>query len=127
MISDRYVVSTEPVLPMADIQGIAVPGFFKPYQTLLGVVCDNNFEAIRLFKSFIRSAAIDIATAAQTLEDRRRFRARRVSVSDVALTAITFSYQGLRKLTPSAQEFPSSAFRDGLAARSLFLGDPNDP
>ncbi len=38
-----------------------------------------------------------------------------------------FTFHGLQKLTPGAVSLPSDAFRQGLAARSAFLGDPLDP
>jgi Dyp-type peroxidase family len=125
----------EPVLAMQDIQGIAVPGFLKPHQTLLGLVCRSESKSIRLFKQFLMDLTRQIATAEQTLADRRqhrkktaeRGRARGRRVQAVPLTAITFSYAGLRKLTPGAQEIPSVAFREGLASRSSLLGDPTDP
>jgi Dyp-type peroxidase family len=120
----------EPVLPMAEIQGIVVPGFFKPHQTLLGVVCTDKPEAIQAFKKFLGQMAGEISTAAQTLEDRRRFREKKTArpgAGSSMLTAVGFTYQGLFKLTPGASAIPSEAFQQGLAARSAFLGDPTDP
>jgi Dyp-type peroxidase family len=120
----------EPVLPMADIQGIAVPGFLKPHQTLLGIICEDKPQVIQSFKSLLSKTAGEIATAAQTLEDRRRFRIEKASKSkspaNAVLTAVGFTYQGLRKFTPGVESIPSEAFRQGLAARSSFLGDPID-
>jgi Dyp-type peroxidase family len=125
------ITPNEPVLPMEDIQGIAVPGFFKPRQTLVGVVCSSEPKAVQAFKKFLGTMVSDIATAARTLEDRRQFRAKRTPAArsgmKTVLTAVGFSYQGLLKLTPGATDIPSVAFRDGLAVRSAFLGDPTDP
>jgi Dyp-type peroxidase family len=118
------VVATEPVLPMADIQGIAVPGFLKPHQTLVGVICKAKPQAIQSFKDFVRSISGEVATAAQTLEDRRRFRAKKAAKAPCALLAVGFSSSGLVKLTPGGAAIPSAAFQQGLAARSAFLGDP---
>jgi Dyp-type peroxidase family len=127
-MSQAQVDLTEPVLPMADIQGIAVPGFFKPHQTLLGVFCQDKPRAVRAFKDFLSQTAGEIATARITLEDRRRFREKKATKSravlNTVLTGVGFTYQGLRKLTPGALAIPSEAFRQGLAARSPFLGDP---
>jgi Dyp-type peroxidase family len=121
----------EPVLPVGDIQGIAVPGFLKPHQALLGVVCGAQAEAVRSFKDFLGGIAAEVASAASTLEDRRRFRAARKKAGKGpaaagTLTAVAFTYPGLLKLTPGAAAIPSEAFRLGLAARSAFLGDPTD-
>jgi Dyp-type peroxidase family len=126
-MSQIHVEVTEPVLPMTDIQGIAVPGFLKPHQTLLGVACKAKPQSIAAFKEFVKSIAGEIATAAQTLEDRRRFRARKAAKAPSALTAIGFSFRGLSKLTPGALAIPSAAFQQDLAARSAYLGDPTDP
>jgi len=130
-MGDGRVATDEPVLPMEDIQGIAVPGFFKPHQRLVGVVCSGKPEAVQAFKRFLGATAGEIATVARTLEDRRQFRekktARARSGMNTVLTAVGFTYQGLLKLTPGASDIPSAAFRDGLAARSAFLGDPTDP
>lgn len=126
----------EPVLAMDDIQGIAVPGFFKPHQTLLGLVYSHNPTSMMALKKLLKELAAAIATARQTLEDRRRHRSesrrrsappsRRRSPARTPLVALAFSYGGLVKLTPGAQEIPSPAFRAGLAARSPLLGDPID-
>jgi Dyp-type peroxidase family len=119
----------EPVLPMDDIQGIAVPGFFKPHQTLIGVVCGSQPQAIQTFKELLSELAGEIATAAQTLKDRRRHRgqtARSAREPQRPLLAVSFSYQGLSKLTPGAMAIESPAFQQGLAARSAYLGDPYD-
>ena len=51
---------TEPVLPLSDIQGIAVPGFFKPHQTLIGVIADNKPTSIPAFKQFCALAAVAV-------------------------------------------------------------------
>lgn len=122
----------EPVLATQEIQGIAVPGFFKPHQTLLGIVCPDTAQGTRQFRDCVRLLAEQVSNAAQTLEDRRHFRRSRHRKSrsqkqPAPLVALAFSYTGLQKLTPGAQEIPSRAFRDGLAARSAFLGDPGDP
>jgi Dyp-type peroxidase family len=128
---DGRAAPDEPVLPMQDIQGIAVPGFFKPHQTLIGVECPVKPEVVQAFKKFLGATADEIATAARTLEDRRQFRAKKTARarrrSTTVLMAVGFTYQGLLKLTPGAAAIPSEAFRQGLAARSAFLGDPTDP
>src|SRR5258707_1234836 len=67
----------EPVLATQDIQGIAVPGFLKPHQTLLGVACADTPHAIRQFRDCVRGLAEQVSSAPKTLEDRRRFRRAR--------------------------------------------------
>jgi Dyp-type peroxidase family len=131
-LQPQSAVVRESVLPMSDIQGIAVPGFLKPHQTLFGVHIPGEPAAIAAFKEFLRDFTDEIATAAQTLEDRRKHRSagskkQREAIMTPPLVAITFGFTGLRKLTPGAVELPGEAFRQGLAARSAFLGDPTDP
>ena len=121
----------EPTLEMEDIQGVAVPGFFKPYQILLGVRYQRDSQPIERLKKFLRKIAPSIATAAETLRDRRGHRAATSPSEQPAewppLVAIGFSYQGLFGLTPGASEISSLAFKNGLARRAALLGDPTDP
>ncbi len=112
----------EPCLDMVDIQGIAVPGFLKPHQTLLYVRL--NQADLTGFRRFV--GTFSATTAQQALDDRREHRSGQAA-SDRVLKAITFSYPGLMKLAPSAANIPSEAFRLGMAARSKLLGDPQNP
>jgi Dyp-type peroxidase family len=121
----------EPRLDMDEIQGIAVPGFFKPHQMLLGIRYPREKADVARLRSLLRGLAAEIATAAVTLQDRRD---HRQSVGSGAakrafppLVAIGFSYQGLFDLTVGASEMPSVAFKNGLVQRSALLGDPTDP
>jgi Dyp-type peroxidase family len=122
----------EPILPMDDIQGIAVPGFFKPQQQLLGVTWVAKPAVTTAFKKLLAELVGDITTASQALADRRAHRRRRAQQQAApaaqagVLTAVGFTHQGLAKLTPGAQAVPSEAYRRGLPARSAFLGDPTD-
>jgi Dyp-type peroxidase family len=121
----------EPVLPLSDIQGIAVPGFLKQHQTLLGIATPDRKGAAVDFKAFVREFASEVSTGLETLEDRRSHRASKAAgkpqSSGKPLVGIGFTYRGLSKTTIGASSLPSEAFRQGLAARSLYLGDPCDP
>jgi Dyp-type peroxidase family len=122
----------EPVLPMLDIQGMAVPGFQKPHQTLLGITVATDSQAVVAFKQFLRKFCEEVSSATEALADRRRHRAVESGSAPEgsagkALLGIGFTFHGLQKLTPGAVSLPSDAFRQGLAARSAFLGDPPDP
>jgi Dyp-type peroxidase family len=124
----------EPVLDMDDIQGIAVPGFFKPYQTLLYLTLPaDSRETVDHFKTWIGNFATQVSSAQKTLQDRRDHRqkgtrpASKRANEAAILFAIAFSAIGLRKLTPGAGDIPSPAFQQGLVARSALLGDPTDP
>ena len=118
----------EPVLPMSQIQGIVVPGFSKPHQTLVGVRFPHGLAAMRGVKAFLRS--VPVSSAKVTLSDRRDHRRARASggmkaaPASFPLQAAAFSYSGLSKLGVKADDIPSVAFKRGMATRSPLLGDP---
>jgi Dyp-type peroxidase family len=124
----------EPVLPMTDIQGLVVPGFAKQHQTLLGVQIPAGRQVINNFKKLLREFSREVSTAKVTLDNRRERRQLRMAKtghrkesSRIVLFAVGFSYPGLLKLSPGAQDIRSVAFREGLARRSAMLGDPTKP
>jgi Dyp-type peroxidase family len=125
------IAPVEPVLEMDDIQGIAIPGFLKPHQTLLYIRSPDNAGVVGQFRKWLRGLAV--STAEETLSDRRAFRnslagsAERERSDALVLCAVGFTYQGLLKLTPGAFSMRSEAFRHGLSRRSALLGDPSDP
>ena len=100
----------EPILAVDDIQGLAVPGFNKPFQTFLGARMPGDAKGIARAKHFLRTFAEEVTSTAQTLEDRRRYRESRRSEGVRRLTtyqglvgvAIGFTYAGMKKLTPGA-------------------------
>jgi Dyp-type peroxidase family len=129
---ESQVAPVEPVLELADIQGAAIPGFLKPFQTLIGINCDDAVYPIEDFRRFIREMSAKLSTGAETLADRREHRALKFADKadlkpPAVLTGIAFSIGGLLKLTPGAASIPSQAFQLGLAARSTMLGDPANP
>jgi Dyp-type peroxidase family len=111
----------EPVLELEDIQGIAVPGFFKPHQTLIGLRYDRAEKATEHFQRAVR--ALSVSNGAATLADRKAHRKNSNLIAS-PLVAIGFSYSGLLGLTPGAALFESEAFKIGLVGRSRLLGDP---
>jgi Dyp-type peroxidase family len=118
----------EPVLEMDEIQGIAVPGFFKPYHILLGIRFGRDTTSIRDLRHLLASLTPRISTAAETLADRRAHRSgEKKERVFPPLLAIGFTFQGLIALTPGAIDIPSAAFRVGLPGRSALLGDPTRP
>jgi Dyp-type peroxidase family len=127
----RFEAPPEAVLPLTDIQGMVVPGFLKPHQTLLGIVVADDKRPVADFKAFLRAFVGQVSTALETLEDRRRHRAlelgRKRRTVRRPLVGIGFTYRGLLKTTPGTSSLPSDAFRQGLAARSAYLGDPSRP
>lgn len=126
-IDEPLYASIEPVLPMTEIQGIVVPGFFKPHQTLIGVRFPHGTAAIRSVKVFLRR--LKVSTAAQTLQDRRTYRdlsrrRKRPIGPTPVLQAAAFACSGLQLLGVDTDKIPSAAFKLGIAARSALLGDP---
>lgn len=120
----------EPVLELEQIQGIAVPGFIKPYQTLICVRHASDEETIVNVRAFLRQLLPHLTNGNDALADRRAHRAHRRAGERGAppegppLLAIGFTYPGLFSLTPSAESMTSQAFKLGLPARSALLGDP---
>jgi Dyp-type peroxidase family len=121
----------EPVLPLDDIQGIVVPGFLKQHHTLLGIATPKVKDGAGQLKRFVREFWSEVSTGSETLHDRRSHRAAKsegkAHTAKEPLVAIGFTYTGLAKTTPGSSSLPSEAFRQGLAARSAFLGDPTSP
>ena len=115
---------------MTEIQGIAVPGFLKPHQTLIGIRFPAGRAEIRAVKTFLRSLAASVSNARETLSDRRDHRGRASGIkkgsarASSTLQAVAISFPGLCKLGFDAASIPSAAFKLGLAARSALLGDP---
>jgi deferrochelatase/peroxidase EfeB len=122
----------EPVLDLDDIQGIAVPGFLKQHQTLIGLALPSG-AGLAVAKTFLGVLAGTISNGTVTLADRRARRVearlqnkRHVEREGVVLVGLGCSAQGLAALTQGAASIASPAFRIGLAARSALLGDPVD-
>ncbi len=136
--SSNLPTDREPLLEMTEIQGLAVPGFLKPHQTLLGVnIPGESREVVINFKQLLRRLVEEeiFTTAQKTLENRKEYRRERRRQKNhqpkapprAVFVGIGFSSVGLQKLTPGVQDIPGEAFRRGLAARSALLGDPTDP
>jgi Dyp-type peroxidase family len=113
----------EPVLAVLDIQGIVAPGFFKPYQTLIGLRYKRTDKEAADFQRV--AGSLQIADCATTLADRKAHRDDPDLVAP-PLVAIGFSYRGLYNLTPGATQIKSEAFKIGMPGRSALLGDPQD-
>ncbi len=119
----------EPVLDIHEIQGNSLAGFNKDYEMLLFLKITDVTAA----KSWLCGIEPYIATVAEVLKFNRLFketRKRRCGKEGTVRSTfinIAFSYQGLKKLTPDADQFTDEAFKAGLHNRSAALGDPTDP
>ncbi|MGQ0772913.1 MAG: Dyp-type peroxidase [Pseudonocardiales bacterium] len=122
----------EPVYDEAarcDIQGNIVPGFNKDHQHFLFLrICDRE-QARR----WVAEISPSITSMDEALDFVREYRARRLAEgvrAPAGLTAtwvnIAFSHPGIRTLAGAdeAKRFGEESFRQGLAARSTYLGDP---
>jgi Dyp-type peroxidase family len=135
MLVPAPVAPAEPVLATTDIQGLIVPGFNKPHQTLVGVRFPSTPDGRAACRTLMKELSHEVTTAAAALNDRALFRRERQLQRSVRVKrernmvclAIGFSAKGLAALTPGARSISSPAFQTNLAARSKLLGDPTDP
>ncbi|MEU4393067.1 Dyp-type peroxidase [Kribbella sp. NPDC023855] len=115
----------------ADIQGNIVPGFNKDHQEFLFLRFGDLDDA----REWVGWMAPRITAMDEVLDFRREFRALRLwfGVREPGLTAtwtaVAFSFPGIAALAgdADAQAFGDQSFRQGLAERSTYLGDPTDP
>ena len=114
-----------------NIQGNIVPGFNKDHQHF----CFYRITDVSRAKAFLREISKSITSMDEALQFVRAHRALRLNLGDepVGLDAtwvnIALSYRGIEKLlgAGAGDQFGEQSFRQGLAARSTYLGDPTDP
>ena len=121
--------TTEPILQVNEIQGNSLGGFQKDHEVLMFLKITN----VAIAKKWLQSLTPYIATAAEVIQFNRLFketRKRRYGREGTVRSTfinIGFSFDGLKKLTPNADQFTDEAFKEGLPKRSAALGDPTDP
>ncbi|MGY1636881.1 Dyp-type peroxidase [Geodermatophilus sp. SYSU D00742] len=112
-----------------DIQGNIVPGFNKDHQRFLFLRVADRERARR----WVTGIAPDVTSMDEALDFVREYRARRLTEgvrapAGMAATwvNIAFSWAGIAALAgpAEAERFREQSFRQGLAARSTYLGDP---
>ena len=124
-----------------EIQGNVVPGFNKDHQQLVFL----RLGELEPAREWLRWLAPRLSTMNEVLDFRRAFRAARLrlGVRDPGLresgarepgltatwTSVAFSCKAIASLVGQEQaaRFGDESFRQGLAARSTYLGDPSDP
>lgn len=111
----------------ANIQGNTIPGFNKDHQHFLFFRLGNLKKA----KAWLRWIAPLISSMEEVLTWVRAFRAMRLRLGHepptcAAWVNIAFSHRAIELLVgkPDAAAFGDQSFRQGLAARSTYLGDP---
>jgi Dyp-type peroxidase family len=115
----------------ATIQGNILPGFNKDHQQFLFFRLANPTQA----KQWLHWIVPFITSMEEALAFVRVHRALRLrlGVKEPPMRAtwvnIAFSFRGIEMLagTAEAEAFRDQSFREGLAARSTYLGDPTDP
>lgn len=115
----------------ADIQGNIVPGFNKDHQHFLFL----RFAGIDGAREWVGWLAPRITAMDEVLDFRREFRALRLRLGvrepglTATWTAVAFSFPAIVALAgdADAHAFGEQSFRQGLAERSTYLGDPADP
>lgn len=149
----RPAVPNEPVLAIENIQGNILSGFNKDQQTLLFLRVDNKHDFRRWLGELIPFIATTAEVLAfnRLFKEIRRRRCAETRTVQATWVNIALSFRALQLLTEddatlksSAQEFPDyqkwaddpdvlkadafkdEAFKQGLQARSIDLGDPRD-
>jgi Dyp-type peroxidase family len=123
--------ATEPVYnqhELRNIQGNIIPGFNKDHQHCLFL----RISDVQRTKAWLRWLAPSVSPMDEVLSFVREHRALRLreGVRETALRAtwvnIGFSYDAIKTLVSAgdADAFGDESFRQGLAERSTFLGDP---
>lgn len=124
----------EPVFDMAataDIQGNVIPGFNKDHQRFLFFTAAHADGA----RQWLRWLAPRLSSMQTVLDFRRDFRRERLSSGSAkpskkaTWTAFALSRSAVVKLLgdDALSELGDESFRQGLAARSTYLGDPSTP
>ncbi len=127
--ANGQAMGAEPILETYDIQGNILGGFNKDHQMLVFL----KITQVAAAKQWLGMIEPYIATAAEVIKFNQLFKAtrdrRHGQEGTVRATFINlgFSFEGLKKLTPDADQFTDAAFKDGLHNRSASLGDPTDP
>jgi Dyp-type peroxidase family len=113
-----------------DIQGNIIPGFNKDHQTFLFY----TIEDAKKCKAFLEWVIPYLASMEEVLAFRRLFRSLKLRVGEPITMLcstwinIAFSYRAIALLAGAkdADAFGDQSFRQGLAKRSSYLGDPVD-
>jgi Dyp-type peroxidase family len=126
---DGQSSGAEPILATQEIQGNILGGFNKDHQMLIFL----KITQVAAAKQWLRTIEPYIATAAEVIKFNQLFKStrdrRHGQEGTVRSTFINlaFTYDGLKKLTPEADQFTDASFKAGLHNRSAYLGDPTAP
>ena len=121
----------EPVLMVDEIQGNILGGFNKDHQGVIPLRFASDGASVTAVRRWLARFVPRVTPLSEVLMFKHQFKRRKalagVEPKDmVALWRnIAFSYPGLSKLTPQAEAFTDTAFREGLSgSSSQRIGDP---
>ncbi|WP_243074646.1 Dyp-type peroxidase [Microbacterium sp. SS28] len=136
---ERHLLGDEPATdePLfdaavtADVQGNVVPGFNKDHQRFLFLVIDDVTRA----RAWLQWLAPRLSSMQEVLDFRREFRRERLLTgaadpsAKATWTAFALSRSGVVTLLgeDALEQLGDEAFRQGMAERSTYLGDPATP
>ncbi|RHW25394.1 hypothetical protein D0Z08_19390 [Nocardioides immobilis] len=115
----------------ADIQGNVIPGFNKDYQRFLFL----SLSEVEAARSWLHWLAPRLSSMQEVLDFRREFRRERLLTGQTdpskaaTWTAFAVSRTAIVKLLgkEALGDMGDEAFRQGMASRSTYLGDPTQP
>jgi Dyp-type peroxidase family len=115
-------MSVEPVLAAQEIQGNSLGGFNKDHQALIPAQFGPDLAGLRAWLSTV--PLTDLAAVVAYKREMKRRIAEGIAVDDMRALWINigFTWQGLKKLVDSAEQFTDPVFRSGLdgdASRSI--------
>jgi len=126
----RITAPVEPLLPVADVQGDVLAGFRKDHEDFVFLRIGDVSAAKRALRRLAPriSPLKDVAVFNALFRSMRARRGEIRGTLAVTWVNVAFSAPGLRALTSGedVERFEDVPFKNGLAKRSAFLGDPTD-
>jgi hypothetical protein len=118
----------EPVLRLANIQGDVIPGFHRSHEMFLFLAVDDAAAA----RVWLAGQAEGVTSAEDVMGLRRPDRdGRRMGEAKLRSAAVwrnvALGRGGFALLGLDPDRMADEAFRGGMAARSVDLGDPREP
>jgi Dyp-type peroxidase family len=115
-------MSVEPVLATNEIQGNSLGGFNKDHQALIPVQFGPDLAGLRAWLSTVPLTDLATVVAFKREMNRRAAVGRAVDEMQALWINVCFTWQGIKKLVDSAEQFTDPVFRSGLdgdASRSI--------
>jgi Dyp-type peroxidase family len=115
-------MNVEPVLAIQEIQGNSLGGFNKDHQALIPAQFGPDLTALRVWLSSV--PLTNLATVVAFKREMQERVRKGIALNDLQALWINvcFTWQGIKKLVDSAEQFTDPVFRSGLdgdASRSI--------